>query len=227
MKRIRMSIQSKLSSARLILSRHGFGGIIVYLFRLIFWRVYNDNLSRIFLFVLDTPKPTPESIRAAEGHIFRFATIEDLQTLNKESIWGIGDKNILAFKKGDRCLLQLDGDILVGYTWLAASSLVEIMWGFHFNMPDDTAYNYKGFTAPAYRGKAFQPLRHLKLLEHIKTTGQRRLFGYVDQMNLDSLKGVRKSGYKKIGVLRCVRKREKVRFSLRVSKDLWSMEKRT
>jgi RimJ/RimL family protein N-acetyltransferase len=209
------------------LSRHGLGGFVVYLSRLIFCGGSNDKSCRIFLFELTTPRPTPESIRAAEGHTFRFATIEDIHTYHADPIWDIGDKSVLAFERGDRCLLQFDGDTLVGYTWLAASSLVELTWGFHFNMPDDTVYNYKGFTAPAYRGEGFQPLRHLKLLEHVKGTGQHRLFCYVDQMNLSSLKGVKKSGYKKIGVLRCVRKQEKVRFFLRVSKDVWSKERRT
>lgn len=222
-----MKIQSKLSKARLILSRHGLGGFVVCLFRILFWRGLDDKSYRIFLFVLDTPKATPKSIKAAEGHTFRFATIEDIHTYHADPIWDIMEIDVLSFERGDRCLLQFDGDTLVGYTWIAASCLVEILWGFHFNMPDDTVYNYKGFTALAYRGKGFQPLRHLKVLEHVKSTGQHRLFGYVDQMNLNSLKGLKKSGYKKVGVLRCVKKREKVRFFLKVSKDLWSMEKRT
>lgn len=222
-----MSIQNKLSSARLLLSRHGLRGFVVYLSRLIFLGGCDDKSCRILLFELTTPRPTPEIIRAAEGHTFRFATIEDIRAYHKDPAWDIKDTDVSAFERGDRCLLQLDGDILVGYAWLAASPLVELTWGFHFNMPDDTVYNYKGFTAPAYRGKGFQPLRHLKLLEHVKGTGQRHLFSYVDQMNLSSLKGLKKSGYMKIGVLRCVRKQGKVRFLLRVSNGLWSKERRT
>lgn len=221
-----MKIKDKLAKARLILSRHGIGGFVVYLYRLIFWGGYTDKSCRVFLFELTTPRPTLESIRAAEGHTFRFATIEDIHTYQDGPIWDIWDIDILAFERGDRCLLQFDGNTLVGYTWLAASSLVEITWGFHFNLPDDTAYNYKGFTAPAYRGKGFQPLRHLKLLEHIKKTGQHRLFSYVNQMNLSSLKGVKKSGYKKVGFLRCMKKKDKVRFILKVPNDLWSKERR-
>lgn len=190
------------------------------------WPGKEGKSCRIFLFVLDTPRPSPASIKAAEGHTFRFATLEDLETLYKEPAWDIKDKDIAAYKNGDLCLLQLDGEKLVGYAWLAASPLVEIMWGFHFNMPDDTAYNYKGYTNPEYRGKGFQPLRHLKLLEHIRQSGQHRLFGYVDQLNLNSLKGVRKSGYRKIGVLRCIIKNGKANFDLKVSESLWSRQKR-
>jgi len=222
-----MNIQDKLSKARLLLSRHGLRGFVVYVSRLIFFGGRGDKSCRVFLFELSTPLPTPESIQAGEGHTFRFATIEDIHTYHADPVWEIKDIDVLAFKRGDRCLLQFDGDTLVGYAWLAASPLVEITWGFHFNMPDDAVYNYKSLTAPLYRGKGFQPLRHLKLLEYVKGTGQHRLFAYVDQMNLNSLKGVKKSGYKKIGVLRCVRKQEQVRFFLKVSNDLWCKERRT
>ena len=222
-----MSIRSKLSTTRSILSRHGLGGVIVYLSRFIIWGWRGDKSCRIFLIMLDTPKATPESIKAAEGHTFRFATIEDIHTYHADPKWNIRDRDIQAFERGDRCLLQLDGDTLVGYAWITASPLVEIMWGFHFNMPDDTVYNYHSFTAPAYRGKGFQPLRHLKLLEHVKETGQHRLFGYVDHMNLSSIKGQKKSGYKNVGVLRCVAKNGEVQFFPKVSKDLWSMERRS
>lgn len=222
-----MNIKSKLNTARLILSRHGLRGFVVYLSRLIFWRGHDDKSCRIFLFVLDRHKATHESIKAADGHTFRFATIEDIRTYRADPVWDIEDKNVLAFERGDRCLLQFDGDTLVGYGWIAASPLVELTWGFHFNLPDNTVYNYKGFTAPAYRGKGLQSLRHLKLLEHVKSTGQHRLFCYVDQMNLSSLRGGKKSGYRKVGVLRCKEKKGKVRFFLNVSKDLWSSGRRT
>lgn len=220
-------MQDKLSKIYLLFKRHGLKGLIVYLFRLVFFGGSTDKNCRIFLFQLTTPQPTPDSIRAAEGHTFRFATTEDILTYSADPVWDIRNNDVLAFEKGDRCLLQLDGDALVGYAWLAASALVELTWGFHFNMAEDTVYNYKGFTAPAYRGKGFQPLRHLKLLEYVKSTGQHRLFSYVDQMNLSSLKGLKKSGYEKIGVLRCAKKNNQVKFILQAPKDIWSKKRRT
>jgi len=221
-----MHMDNKLARARSIFRRHGLKGFAVCLFRVLLWHRFDGSLYRIFLFELSTPPSAPQRI-PDNGHTFRFASMEDIRTYHADPAWPIRDRDVLAFERGDRCLLQFDGDTLVGFAWIAASPLVEIMGGFHFNMPDDTAYNYHSFTAPAYRGKGFQALRHLKLLEHLKETGQRRLFGYVDQTNLDSLRGVRKSGYRRIGVLRCLRKREEVKFHLKVSKDLWSDKKRT
>jgi len=221
-----MKIMSKLATAKTILKRNGFAGLMIYIIRLIFWLGYDPNFRRVFLFVLDTPRPSIRSIKAAAGHTFRFATIEDLERYKEDPMWDISDSNIQALKNGDRCLLQFDGEFLVGYAWLAASSLVEILWGFHFNMSDDIVYNYKGFTAPAYRGLGFQPLRHTKLLEHVKASGHHRLFGFVDHLNLNSLNGLKKSGYMKVGVLRAVRRNTKVDFHLNVSESIWSTVRR-
>lgn len=220
-------MKEKIENAKQIIKRQGVPTFIRYMSRRFLQSLYTEGYRRFFLFELSIPRPAPESVRAAEGHVFRFATMEDILEYQKDPVWDIAQIDVTAFEKGDRCLLQLDGDKLVGYAWLASSSLVEIGWGFHFNMPDDTVYNYKGFTAPEYRGKGFQPLRHLKLLEHVKKSGQRRLFGYVDHLNLKSLRGVQKSGYQKIGVLRCLKKRGRIRFKLDISADNWSTDRRT
>jgi len=222
-----VDLRAKLENARAILKSHGIRGLVTHITRRLIWSVRGGEACRIFLYELDTPRPRPEAIEAAAEHTFRFATAEDIQALHADPAAEVVDQDLVAFERGARCLLQYDGDTLAGYTWLNASPLIHIMWGLHFNLPDDTAYNYKGFTAPAYRGKGFQPLRHLKVLEHIREQGGRRLFGYVDHLNLNSIRGVRKSGYRKVGVLRIVRKPKTTSFSLKVSSDVWSKTIRT
>ncbi len=222
-----MDLGSKLENARKIVRVHGLRGLLTHIVRRLVWSVRGGEACRIFLYELDTPRPRPDAIQAAASHTFRFATEEEIRALHADPAAEVMDQDLVAFERGARCLLQYDGDTLVGYTWLNASPLIHIMWGLHFNLPDDTAYNYKGFTAPAYRGKGFQPLRHLKILEHIREGGQRRLFGYVDHLNLNSIRGVRKSGYRKVGVLRIVRKPSETRIKLKVSSDLWSKTIRT
>lgn len=220
-------MSSKLDTIKWLWKKHGLGGIVTYFTRKLLWPHHGGKANRMFLFVLDTPRPTLAAVKAAEHHTFRFATLDELKELHKDPAWDIKEKDLEAHAKGDRCLLQLDGDKLAGYAWLAGSQLVEIMWGYHFNMPDDVVYNYKGFTNPDYRGMGFQPLRHLKLLEHVKQEGKGRLFGYVDHLNMNSLRGVRKSGYKKIGVLRCVITNGQAIFKMKVADNSWSRARRT
>lgn len=217
----------KLNKAKEILKRHGLITLLIFLSRKVAQGLFGEQgYKRIFLFELSEPRPAQKSMDAAKDHVFRFATIEDIEALRIEDKWDISDEDIKAFKKGDQCLLQIDGDRLVGYAWLASSQLVEVAWGFHINLADDTIYNYKGFTAVEYRGKGFQPLRHLKLLEHARASGKRRLFGYVDHLNLNSLRGVSKSGYRPVGVLRCTRRGGQIRFKMKIKKGNWGMERR-
>lgn len=201
----------------------GLKGALTHIARSALSYVPGGRVSRFFLIVLDTPRPAPAAVEAAKGHTFRFATLDDLERLKQDAASHIYERDILSFKNGCRCLLQMDGEELVGYTWISSSPLIEILWGFHFNMPDDMVYNYNGYTAPKYRGTAYQGLRHLKVLEHTRAEGKRRLMGYVDHMNYKSLHGVRKSGYQRIGVLRGVHRNGRMHFSISVDERCWAL----
>jgi hypothetical protein len=176
--------------------------------------------------VLSEPRPTPQALAAASQHSFRLATLSDLERLKKDGNSNVFERDIEAFKSGSVCLLQLDGENLVGYTWVADSRLIDVGWGFHLNLPDDMVYNYNGYTAPAYRGTAFQALRHQKVLEHFRTMGKQRLLGYVDHLNFKSIRGGAKSGYQRVGVLRGSRRNGKIRFSLSMCEKSWSLATR-
>jgi len=177
---------------------------------------------RMFLIVLTTPRPTPAASEAAKNHTFRFASRDELVEFSKQPEAKLYERDIASHDAGNRCLLQLDGENLVGYTWIGTARLVELMWGMHFNMPDDMVYNYNGFTVPSYRGTAYQALRHLKILELSREHGTRRLFGYVDHLNYASLRGVEKSGYQRVGTLRGVKRDGRISFSMNVQDDAWS-----
>lgn len=181
---------------------------------------------RLILVVLATPRPTPDAMASSKHHTFRIATLSDLERLKQDPSSGLEDRDIAAFNDGALCLLQLDGDKLVGYTWVSNSQLIDIGWGFHVNLPDDMVYNYNGFTAPAYRGTAYQAVRHLKVLEHVSASGKSRLFGYVDHLNYKALRGGAKSGYRRVGVLRGIAQNGKTRFSLSVEDNSWSLATR-
>lgn len=184
-------------------------------------RRVRPHTRRIYLYALSTPRPSPTALAAAAGHVTRFATREDLAAIYARGDATLSENDLLGAEKGDRCLLQLDGDTLVGYAWIAGSPLVYVAEGFYIRLPDDTLYNYKAWTDPAYRGFGFQALRHLRLLEATASEGVRRLFGYVDGVNFSSLHGVTKSGYERVGELRIVRRGSRVRLFVRVASDFW------
>jgi hypothetical protein len=211
-----------IEKARSLVTQLGLRGTGTHVARKLLTTVPGGEASRIFLFVLTTPRPTPAAAEAGKHHGFRFASLADIHALKANPDNKLFERDVESMQAGNRCLLQYDGDKLVGYTWIAGSRLVELMWGMHFNLADDLVYNYNGYTVPAYRGTAFQALRHLKVLELTRDEGTRRLFGFVDHLNYNSLKGVQKSGYQAVGTLRGVKRNGHISFNLDVETHAWS-----
>jgi hypothetical protein len=190
--------------------------------------------SRKILVVLSEPRPIPKAIEAAETHTFKFASAQELEELGRNPAFQISSVDVQRVADGiARCLLQLDGDKLAGYAWIWNSRLAYVEDdrvagdGVHINLPDDTIYNFKAYTNPDYRGFGFQALRHLQLLKLTEDEGVRRLFGYVDHFNTDSLKGVRKSGYVPVGEVRIRHRRGRARMVMDVEESFWTSTLRT
>lgn len=194
-------------------------------------RVLYAGQSRKVLVVLSEPRPLPRALESAKSHTFVFASPEDLEKLARNPAYNIMPIDIERVANNiARCLLQLDGDKLAGYAWIWNSRLAYLedfengvpVDGVHINLPDDTIYNYKAYTNPDYRGYGYQALRHLELLRQTESEGVKRLFGYVDHLNSNSLKGVRKSGYEPVGELRVSHKKGRAKMVVDVREDFWS-----
>lgn len=209
-----------------IFRERGFYQLVSIIFNRIF---YPDKSCRI-LVALSTPRPATKALESSKEHIFKFATADELRAIQSFPGQTITDEYIDYVARGSaRCLLQMDGDKLTGYAWVWMSKLAYIDEGFHLNLPNDTIYNFKAFTAPEYRGFGYQALRHLKLLEMLESEGIKRLFGFVEYRNINSLKGVKKSGYEQVGSLTISQSRGtgKVTMKLQLDNNFWSREART
>ena len=200
----------------------GSSGFITHIGRKLLTAVPGGESFRFFLMELKVPQSNSQADAAAINHTFRFATENDIQDLIRQGKYNLYDRDLASLRSGNRCLLQLDRENLVGYTWISSAPMVELMWGIHFNMADDMVYNYNGFTVPSYRGTSFQALRHLKILNFIQKEGKKRLFAFVHHTNYKSLQGVYKSGYRTIGVISGNKKRSKIKFSMTVEDHAWA-----
>ena len=208
-----MSLRDALRNLEATRRRHGPAAAT-----LLAWSALNRGTRRYHLFGLIRPHVLPPLAGPAGRHRFRLVTAEEIAA--GSGIWSSRDLD--AIQRGDRCLMQVDGERLVGYTWAAGSPLVCLTEGVHLNLPDDAAYIYKAYTAPEYRGQGFQARRGLELLRLLEPEGRRRLFAYVERDNFDSIKGIHKTGYERVGSLVVARKRGEVRVTLRVSSAYWS-----
>jgi len=79
--------------------------------------------KRIVLLGLSSPLPMPEAEQAARQHVFRFATLEEIRAAQGDGSGLWLPEDVEAAERGDRCLLQLDGPSLVGYTWIACNPM--------------------------------------------------------------------------------------------------------
>ena len=196
----------------------------------IYRKIASPNCSHRILFALSKPRPVDLAIESAKDHTFKFAEVDELKKLQANPDYFISDEYVGHVANGSaRCLLQLDGEKLAGYAWIWTHKLAYIDDGFHLNLPDDTIYNFKGYTNPDYRGFGYQALRHVKLLELLKDEGVKRLFGFVEYRNLRSLSGVKKSGYERVGTLTIAENKKKQKVSMKVELDdhFWSKKART
>src|SRR5690606_18344614 len=208
-----MAVKERLELLKEIYSQFGFLVALDIFFKGLRYK----GCNRMILYALSKPKPQERAIENSKTHTFKFATVEDLAVLSVVEKYNIGEIDMERVRNGTaKCLLQLDGNKLAGYAWIWTHRLAFIAQGYHLNLPNDTIYNYKGYTDPDYRGDGFQALRHVKLLELLRGEGVSRLFGFVDHFNVRSLKGVKKSGYKKVGelVIRHNSKNKQVKMEL-------------
>jgi ribosomal protein S18 acetylase RimI-like enzyme len=185
------------------------------------WKRRRPSRLRLVLFGLT--QPAAPSSAHADRFTFRFALPEEATALAGMD----AAEATLALAAGDRCLLQLDErQRLVGYAWVAVAPVVFLTDGLHLALPADTAYVYKTYTLPEYRGAGLQPLRTLELLRRVEAEGRRRLLCFVKDTNLESLRGVRKAGYEPVGDVRFSFLRDHVRTDVRLAREWWSERRR-
>lgn len=176
----------------------------------------------LYLFGLTEPRDLPAEQARAAGHAFRLASVEDLRRDVAEGRWPWIPADLKRLEEGAKCLLQLDGSRLVGYTWASVASPTLVTEGLYLSLPSDVAYVFKALTSPEYRGAGFQPLRTIELFRHFHKEGRQRLLCYVEDTNAESLRGIRKSGYVRIGTVKIVRGRSRFRASIAIESRFWA-----
>jgi len=102
----------------------------------------------------------------------------------------------------DYCFGIVDRDRLAAYSWYALGSIEgRHHVGVPMSFPATTAYMYKAFTHPDYRGKALYGIGVWKALEALAERGVTRLVTSVGRANFASRSGCRKIGFKSLGNL--------------------------
>ena len=160
-------------------------------------------------------------------HVFRFASRADLERIRHEHSAPASAVDPEYHQQGDRCLLQSNGDELVGLTWVASSSLAYLSHGAYYNLPDDTCYTYNPHTSASYNGIICRALRDQAVLRCLSGEGKRRLLTAIDEVELPDIEQIRPHGYELVGHMRMHARRGRLRLTVDVREDFWCFERRT
>jgi hypothetical protein len=129
----------------------------------------------------------------------KIATLEELEEMERQGCWGLPERAVEYFNRGDTCLLSYVDDNLAGYTWALESGCPTLVKGLRLSVPHKYLYNFCGFTHPDFRGYGLQSFRHHALLKHQRWRDRKGLLGFVVHTNRSSKRGQGKSGYRRIG----------------------------
>lgn len=158
------------------------------------------------LFILELPEAPAKKMRGFGG--VRGAEPKDIPGMclleNKEELFR------KRFAAGDRCVVAVDGEQIVGYQWFSAEPFqVEERFNYKFEIPNDTIFSFDALIKPEYRLRGIWMLLQKFILETGLCMGRQKIRVFVDYGNNPSLKAHLRLGYvivRQILVLRWFRK---------------------
>ncbi|MHC4357163.1 MAG: hypothetical protein ACYTE3_31055 [Planctomycetota bacterium] len=128
----------------------------------------------------------------------KIATLEELKEMERQGCWGLPEKAVEYFDRGDTCLLSYVDNNLAGYTWALKSGSPTLVPGLTLSVPREYLYNFCDFTHPDFRGRGLQSFRHHALLNHHLWRDKKGLLDYLVHTNHSSRIGHYKSGYRRL-----------------------------
>ena len=148
--------------------------------------------------------PAPVEVPAGLAHGFqapralrRFAS----DPANEMSPFFIAD----AVARGDRCYAICNGPMPVFTSWYSRRPTSIGSAGLVLHFDPQYVYLYKAYTQPQHRGRRLYHAAVSRVFAHFAAKGARGFLSYVDATNLDSLKSLRRMGYRVFGSIYLVR----------------------
>jgi len=162
-------------------------------------RVENYLRFRIFVIHSRTLDANVALDEVPEGAVARLLTEHELLEFARDPQLDLASDSIrTSSARGDICFGYVDQGMLVAYSWYATRATRAEM-GLWVRFPDGFSYGYKSFTRPSYRGRHLQEcLTHLAERRRIEL-GARYNIGYIDVLNLSSIKADRRYGNRPVG----------------------------
>lgn len=148
--------------------------------------------------VQETPSVLPE------GFTFRALSAQDIDEFAGDPEHDL-DSSLSALLDDDHtvCFAVLEDGRLASYCWYTVAPVsAEHHWGVALHLPPHTAYAFKAFTCPAYRGQGLhQSAMELAFEELSRRFGTRRVLASISWTNEASRRCYRAAGFRELGSL--------------------------
>ena len=146
-----------------------------------------------FLKFEGVPRVPPALLRGC-GTV-RVATPDDLDGLMR--LQGKAGEFQTRFANGDRCLVAVANDRIVGYEWFCDQAMHhETAWGLPIPIPAGFVYAYDGYVEPAHRNSGVWLRFKAHLAEWMIATNKRGILTFVEDGNLPSLRTHLRFGFR-------------------------------
>jgi len=144
------------------------------------------DIGQLCFLQLNGVPNVPSSMVRGHAEV-RFATMRDLEALTR-----LQDKTSIfreRFAEGDRCVVAIVDDRIVGYEWFSDSAVHhEAAWGYPITIPGGFVYAYDAYIDPPYRNTGLWLRFKASLAEWMATRGKRGVLTFVDYGNWPSLR---------------------------------------
>lgn len=146
----------------------------------------------------DTPSLLPE------GFTFRALSAQDIEEFARDPEHDL-DSPLSALLNDNHtiCFAVLEGGRLASYCWYTVAPVAaEHHWGVALHLPPHTAYAFKAFTCPAYRGRGLhQSAMELAFEELSRRFGTSHVLASIGWTNDASRRCYRAAGFDELGSL--------------------------
>ena len=157
------------------------------------------------LMCLDAARALPVTID--DRFSFRFLTADEVRGHSFDSANHLASSFAERMLRGrDLCYAALEGGALAGYAWLALGSIEAEQnrgrkpnSGVAVSFGADTAFVYKAFTRPEFRGRRLYSACLVGALGELAPRGICKLLVTADWTNRAALAGCRRAGFRELG----------------------------
>jgi hypothetical protein len=158
------------------------------------------SIQKLIIFEIDLENPK-KIIPSLINLSFRVGTKKDIDSMDY-TIYDYNEKgkeySKNQFDKGDRCILAINNDRIIGYVWIM-KNYMELSVDKHIPISATRSYIYKGFVLKEIRGKRVLNTIDNYIIELLYREGKKFIVTTVADHNKSSIKARERIGFKIIG----------------------------